>query len=165
MTDLGDISEALSRLGYEVSPGAADDELELLLSGDEPGQTRATAVRLPQPSRSDSAPAHLLMFSTSYPFGANRQNLSDVRLAAAECTQYLILGHFEVDDDGSLHLRYSTLFVDTAPPSDDELHQVVGLLDFQQQHFGDYLERICSGAITIDLFADLVSNGEASGLP
>jgi hypothetical protein len=164
MTGLGDISDALRRVGYAVTPAVADDELELQLSGDEPGQTRATAVRLAQPSRPDSAPSHLLMFSTSYPFGATEQNLSDVRLAAAECTQYLILGHFEVDDDGSLHLRYSTLFEDAAPPSDAVLEQVVGLLDFQQQHFGDYLERICSGAITIDLFADLVSNGEASGL-
>jgi hypothetical protein len=165
MTDLGDIAAALGRLGYDAAPAVhADDELELQLSGDEPGQTRATAVRLTAPSRPAAVPLHLLMLSTSYPFGATKENLSDVRLAAAECTQYLVLGHFEVDDDGSLHLRYSTLVDDAAPPADAVLEQIVGLLDFQQQHFGDYLERICSGAITIDLFPDLVANGEASGL-
>lgn len=165
MTDLATIGDALRRLGYDVTPAAADDELELQLSGDEPGQTRATAVRLAEPSRRpDTSPSHLLMLSTSYPFGASKAALSDVRLAAAECTQYLVLGHFEVDDDGSVHLRYSALFEDSAPVSDGVLAQIVGLLDYQQQHFGDYLERICSGAITIDLFAELVAAGEASGL-
>ena len=165
MTDLGDIAAALGRLGYDVTPAAhADDELELQLSGDEPGQTRATAVRLTAPARPAATPVHLLMFSTSYRFGATNENLSDIRLAAAECTQYLVLGHFEVDDDGSLHLRYSTLVEDAVPPSDAVLSQIVGLLDFQQQHFGDYLERISSGSVTIDLFAALVATGEASGL-
>jgi hypothetical protein len=164
MTELGDIAAALTRLGYDVSPAAADDELELQLSGDEPDQTRATAVRLAEPSRPDSSPSHLLLLSTSYPFAATAAQLADLRLAAAECTQYLVLGHFEVDDDGSLHLRYSALFEDSAPVSDSVLRQIVGLLDYQQQHFGDYLERICSRDVTIDVFAELVAAGEASGL-
>lgn len=166
--DLALVDAALNRLGYPSRPVTGEHELTVDLADDrqlEQGHQSARQMAV----RSVAVAGHevgvrLLTFSTSYEFDADVDHLDDARLAAAELTQYLVLGHFEVDDDGSPHLRYSTLIEASAPPSDDVLVQLVSLLDYQQLHFGDYLETVCSGAVTIDAFADLVARGEASGL-
>lgn len=158
MTDLSDVAELISALGYDVET-VADDELEVGLSGDLPDKPRPTAVRLAGAPDGD---ARMLMISTSYEFGAAAGGIDDLRLAAAEATQYLVLGHFEVDDDGSLHLRYSWLVDNAGPLPAEVTAQIVSLVDHQQQRFGDYLELVCNGRQDVATFADLVAIGEAS---
>lgn len=157
--DLTALAAALGALGYPATD-VDDDELQILFAGDGAEPDRPTAVRWVDLSEGP----HLLMFSTSYPFDAPADSIADIVRAAHETTQYLVLGHFEVDDDGSVHLRYSTVVDADDPPTPVVLANVVGLLDHQQQHFGDYLEAICTGKVTIDLYADLVAEGEASGI-
>jgi hypothetical protein len=106
----------------------------------------------------------MLTISTSYEFGAGDGNADDLRLAAAEATQYLVLGHYEVDDDGSLHLRYSMLLDSAAPLPVEAVGQTIAIIDHQQLRFGDYLELICNGQQTLAGFAELVAVGEASGI-
>ena len=157
--DLTALAAALDALGYPATH-VGDDELQIHLTGDGVEQDRPTAVRWVSLAEG----VHLLMFSSSYPFDAPADSIGDVIRAAHETTQYLVLGHFEVDDDGSVHLRYSTVVDADDPPSPAVLANVVGLLDHQQQHFGDYLESVCTGEVTIDLYAELVAAGEASGI-
>jgi len=152
--DNAQLGEALTSLGYDVT--THDDFLEIGFTGDDPDETRATAISF----RGPTAGMQMLMVSTSYPYGATADNLDDVRLAAHECTQYLVLGHFEVDDDHSLHLRFSTLLPDTDEVPVDQIGQVLALLDTQQQHFGDYLEMLCKGETELSRFAELVAAGE-----
>ncbi len=158
MTDLSDVAAVISALGYAVET-VGDDELEVGLSGDTPDQPRPTAVRL---AGAPDGEARMLMISTSYEFGAAAGKVDDLRLAAAEATQYLVLGHFEVDEDGSLHLRYSWLVDNAAPLPTEVTSQVVSLVDHQQQRFGDYLELVATGQQDVETFADLVAIGEAS---
>ena len=157
--DLIALAAALGALDYPATD-VGDDELQVMFAGDGGEPDRPTAVRWVELSDGP----HLLMFSTSYPFEAPADSIGDIVRAAHETTQYLVLGHFEVDDDGSVHLRYSTVVDADAPPSPVLLANVVGLLDHQQQHFGDYLEAICTGKVTLDLYAELVAEGEASGI-
>ena len=157
--DLNALTAALGALGYPATD-VGDDELQIMLAGQGEVPDRPTAVRWVDLSEGP----HLLMFSTSYPFAAPADSIGDVVRAAHETTQYLVLGHFEVDDDASVHLRYSTVVDADDPPSPAVLANIVGLLDHQQLHFGDYLESICTGEVTIDLYADLIAEGEASGI-
>lgn len=157
--DLTALGAALGALDYPATV-VGDDELQIMLAGDGAEPDRPTAVRWVQLSEGP----HLLMFSTSYPFAAPADAIADVVRAAHETTQYLVLGHFEVDDDASVHLRFSTVVDADDPPSPSVLANIVGLLDHQQLHFGDYLEMICAGKVSIDLYADLVAEGEASGI-
>jgi hypothetical protein len=163
MTDLIDVAAGFDRLGVQSKPVPdTDDLLEVAISGDGPDDARPMVVRVA--GTDEAAITRMLMFSTEYPFGAGEVTLDDLRLAAHEVTQYLVLGHFEADDDGSLHLRYSTLFEAGAPPSDVLLANILQLLDHQQLHFGDYLESLCSGETPPDLFARFVAAGEDSGI-
>jgi hypothetical protein len=162
MSDLDSVTAALTRLGLDSRPGPDPDLLEVTISGDGPDDPRSMVVRVAGTDGGGST--RMLMFSTDYPFGAGTASLDDVRLAAHEVTQYLVLGHFEADDDGSLHLRYSTLFEADAPPADVLLASIVQLLDHQQLHFGDYLESLCSGETPADLFARFVAAGEDGGI-
>ena len=160
MIDLSDVAELVRALGYGVAT-VGDDELEVQLSGDAPDQHRATAVRL---AGVPDGEARMLTISTSYEFGAGNGNADDLRLAAAEATQYLVLGHYEVDDDGSLHLRYSMLLDSAAPLPVEAVGQTIAIIDHQQLRFGDYLELVCNGQQTLAGFAELVAVGEASGI-
>jgi hypothetical protein len=155
MPTLDDVAGALTRAGFSVTRGS--EELSIPLSGDD-GDSRAAYLKLVRLADE----ASLLTFSTSYPFGAEDSNLDDARLGAHECTQWVPLGSFQVDDDGSLHFRYS-LVIGDALPSDDLLVGLVGLIDFQQLQFGDYLAQLLAGEIGIDRFPDLVAAGEDSG--
>ena len=148
------LGAALTSLGYDVT--VHDDFLEIGFAGDEPGETRPAAVSF----RGPTSGMQMLMVSTSYPYGATADILDDVRLGAHECTQYLVLGHFEVDDDHSLHLRFSTLLPDADEVPVDQLGQILAVLDTQQQHFGDYLEMLCTGETELSRFAELVAAGE-----
>lgn len=167
--ELSLIEAALNRLGYLTSVVPGEHELSVAMADDrqlEQGHvtTRHMAVRSLHVADHPGSGIRLLTFSTSYPFDAPDESDDDIRVAAAEVTQYLVLGHFEVDDDLSVHLRYSTLVDAAAPPSDEVLVQLVSLLDYQQLHFGDYLEAICAGKVTLEAFAEVVAQGEASGL-
>lgn len=162
MIDLSDVAEVVQALGYDVAT-VGDDELEVQLSGDTPDARRATAVRL---AGAPDSEARMLRISTSYEFGvgAAPDRADALRLAAAETTQYLALGHYEVDDDGSLHLRYSMLLDSQAPLPVEAVGQTFAIIDHQQQHFGDYLELVCTGEQGISGFAELVAVGESTGL-
>jgi hypothetical protein len=166
--ELALIDAALNRLGYRTAVVPGQHELSVDIADDRSldshVSTRHMAVRSLHVSDQPGSGIRLLTFSTSYPFDAPEDIDDDIRVAAAEVTQYLVLGHFEVDDDLTLHLRYSTLTDAAAPLSDEVLVQLVSLLDYQQLHFGDYLEAICAGKVTLEAFADLVAQGEASGL-
>ena len=154
VTTLADVGAALERCGFTVTTGA--DELSIPLSGDS-GDSRAAHLKLLEVSPA----ASLLTFSTSYPFASSADGLDAARLGAHECTQWVPLGSFQVDDDGSLHFRYALVGGD-ALPSDEVLTGLVGLIDYQQLQFGDYLAQLVAGEVTIEAFADLVAAGEDS---
>lgn len=159
--DLTALGAALDALGYPAEVVGGDELRIELPSGDEHEPARPTAVRLVE---LDEDGTRMLTFSVEYPFLVPDDLQGDVVRAAHETTQYLVLGHFEVDDDGTVYLRYSTVVDAEAPPSPRVLATVVGLLDHQQQHFGDYLELICAGEVDIDSYPELVARGEASDI-
>lgn len=154
---LGAIAAALAAADMPVERDG--DHLRLTLQGDLPPATRTAdlTVRLLDEERDLS----VLLFSTNYEFGATPDTIEDVRRAAHEITQYLLVGHIEVDDDCSVHLRHSQL-LGSEPLAEGVLVELVGLLDFEQLHFGDYLQELCEGEIGIEGFAALVRDGEAS---
>jgi hypothetical protein len=152
MPTLAEVADALERSGLSVTRDS--EELSVPLSGDG-DETRTAHLKLLEVADE----ASLLTFSTSYPFGAEDSNLDDARLGAHECTQWVPLGSFQVDDDGSLHFRYSLVLGD-ALPADQVLLGLFGLIDYQQLHFGDYLAQLLDGEISAEQFPELVAAGE-----
>lgn len=149
------IADALGRRAVPVE--RVEDQLLLTLQGELPPATRTAdlTVQPLDPERDLS----VLLLSTNYEFAAPDDAIEDVRRAAHECTQYLLVGHVEVDDDRSVHLRHSQL-LGADPLEDDVIADLIGLIDFEQLHFGDYLQELCEGEVGIEEFAALVRSGE-----
>lgn len=163
--ELAVLTATLDRLGFATEVAEGQDQVWVMLSGDDAeDERRPMAVRSVPAAGDVDAGLRLLMFRTSYPFSAPADRIDEVRLAAAEITQYLQLGHVQVDDDGQLHLQHTMLIEADQPLSDAVLGHLVALLDHQQQHFGDYLAQSCAGEIPASLFAELVARGEQLGL-
>ena len=165
MTDLAQVGQALAQAGHAVAQGPTPDQILVQLSTDDPSEKRLALLRLKDLDPMPGAPA-LRAFTvlTSYPFAARPSDVNDVRAAAAICTNELAVGHFEVDDDGDVHLAYEALVGPTDAGLLETCVPLLQLIDYQQLHFGDYLEQICSGEINLELFARFVAAGEASGL-
>jgi hypothetical protein len=140
-----------------ADPGE-DDRVEVGLSGGEPDEAHRTAVRL----AGSVAEARLLQVDVTYPFTA--PDVDAARLAGAVLHPHLVLGHTEVDDDGSVHHRYAMPVDTTSALPTGLLTQALSVLSYEQVHFGDYLEALCRGDVAVGLFAELVARGEAAEL-
>jgi hypothetical protein len=103
----------------------------------------------------------MLTFSTNYPYSAQPDGLDEARLGAHEASQWVPLGSFQVDEDGSLHFRY-TLIIGATLPEPDVLLGLIGLVDYQQLQFGDYLAQLLAGKIDAAHFAEFVSIAESA---
>lgn len=166
MLGLDAIAAVFARIGLAHAVDPAGDQVLVTLAdgsaiGGNGGRELAVRVHDAGPGASGSSP--LLTFSAAYDLDVPAHLSDDVRTATAILTRFLVVGHFELDDDDpALHLRYSMLV--ERRPSEALMLQLVSLLDYQHLHFGDYLEAVCSGAAPIAIFEDLVQRGEASGL-
>ena len=155
--DAAALAGSLAGMGLPVTATGAK-EVDFSLSGDSPDDPRPTTARVVG-SGSATTLVHL---DLTYPFTA--PDLAAARLGGAVLAPHLLLGRTEVDDDGSVHHRYAFVVDEEAGPTALVLAQVVSVLDFEQLHFGDYLEVLCGGRCEIEDFARFVEAGEASGI-
>ncbi|WP_244930917.1 hypothetical protein [Nocardioides sp. W7] len=156
---LPDLAAFLTGLGVHVVDSGEEDELLAGFSGDTPDLPRPTLLRLVSARGQDE---RMLLVDVTYPFTA--PVVDDARLAGALLSPHLVLGHTEVDDDGSVHHRYAMVLDTAGELPAAVLTQVVAVLDYEQVHFGDYLEAVCVGGARLDLFAELIVRGEESGI-
>lgn len=155
---LTELAAFLTDLGVEVVPPASDaDQLLVALSGDEPQAPHPATLQLVASRGQDE---QLLLIDVTYPFTA--PVLDDARLAGALLAPYFVLGRTEVDDDGSVHHRYALVVDAAADLPRGVLTHVVSLLNYEQLHYGDYLEAVCVRQARLDTFAELVARGEAN---
>lgn len=149
------VAGVLRELELDVTD-VGPDSLRVRVDG---GEQEVRTARL-QLVASPSQPAQLLRFEVTYPFRA--PDVDDARLAGAMLMPHLVLGHTEVEDDGSLHHRYAMVVDITGDVPAGPLHHALAALDYEQVHFGDYLEVLCEEKPPVRLFAKLVEQGEAA---
>jgi hypothetical protein len=154
---LAALSRALEALGYQPAP-YGEDGLEIQVSGDEPPATRPMRLRLATLQEGAASAASLLTFSLTYEFGAPEGGIDAIRLAGSVIDRYLLLGHVVVSDQGEVGLRYAMLLDRELSP--EVLVQLMGVLDYQQLHYGDYLEAICTDEVDLDIFPAFVARAE-----
>lgn len=157
LNGLDGLRTALEALGYQPAP-YGEDGLEIQVSGDEPPATRPMRLRLATLQEDAESAASLLTFSLTYEFGAPEDGIDAIRLAGSVIDRYLLLGHVVVSDEGEVGLRYSMLL--DRDLSSEVLVQLMGVLDYQQLHYGDYLEAICTDEVDLDFFPAFVARAE-----
>lgn len=159
------IDVALNRIGYRTASNPALGQLFVEMADNrefEQGRvsTHQLLVRSLTLSGDEGPASRLMTFDLAYPLLVPASLHSDVLQALPQLTSELVIGHFELDTDATLHLRYSMLVDSIAPLSDEILLQIFSLLDYQQLHFGDYLEEMCSGRLTADVLPDVMAEAE-----
>ncbi len=159
------IEVALNRLGYRTASNPPLGELFVEMADDRQFQqgrvsTHQLLVRSLTLNGDDGPASRLMTFDLAYPLDVPELLRADVLQALPQLAGQLVLGHFELDDDASLHMRYSMLIDSIAPLSDEILLQIFSLLDYQQLHFGDYLEEMCAGRLTADVLPDVMAEAE-----
>jgi hypothetical protein len=159
------IDVALNRLGYRTNSDPALGELLVEMADDREFQqgrisTHQMLVRSLTLAGDDGPASRLMTFDLAYPLAVPEDSRSDVLQALPQLTSQLVIGHFELDDDLSLHMRYSMLIDSVSPLSDEILLQIFSLLDYQQLHYGDYLEEMCAGRLTADVLPDVIAAAE-----
>ena len=159
------VDVALNRLGYRTASNPPLGELFVEMADNrefEQGRvsTHQLLVRSLTLSGDDGPASRLMTFDLAYPLVVPASLRSDVLQALPQLASELVVGHFELDADATLHMRYSMLIDSVAPLSDEILLQLFSLIDYQQLHFGDYLEEMCSGRLSADVLADVMAEAE-----
>lgn len=137
---------------YPTRVVEAGDELpvpSLLVSfdRDEEGRDRILAVSfLPLPD-DDLPSTNLLQFYVRLPFDVPSEHRGDVLQAATLVNAAMAVGHFAVRDD-ELYYRYVLASPSGRVVDADLLRDLLPLLEFHQQHFGDYLEGVAVGEVS-----------------
>jgi hypothetical protein len=153
---LTELAAFLTDLGVEVVTSEAD-QLVAALSGAAPEEPHPATFEM---VRSRGQDEQMLLIDVTYPFTAPKPD--DARLAGALLAPYFVLGRTEVDDDGSVHHRYATVVDAAADLPVGVLTNIVSVLNYEQLHYGDYLEAVCVEGARLDTFAELVRRGEAN---
>lgn len=127
---------------------------------DEEDRDRIAAVSfLPLPE--DELPStQLLQVYVRLPFGVPDDQRREVLEAATLVNAAMAIGHFAVRGD-EIYYRYVL-----AAPSDrtidgDLLADLLPLLEFHQQHFGDYLEGVAEGEVATQALPRLLAADQA----
>ena len=122
---------------------------------DEEGRDRTLAVSFMPLPEDDLPSTQLLQFYVRLPFAVPDGQRADVLQAATLLNAALVLGHFAVRGQEAYY-RY----VMAAPSGDvvdgDLLAELLPLLQFHQEHFGDYLEGIATDEVSLQALPRLL---------
>jgi hypothetical protein len=121
--------------------------LLVALGADEEGRDRTMGVSF-MPFDDEFAATEFLQFYVHVPIEVPADKLDEVRCAATIVNAHLAVGHFALRD-GQVYYRY----VLACPAGDlvdaDLLGELVPLLEYHQEHFGDYLEGVATDNVSL----------------
>lgn len=154
------MSNALQSQGLSTQVLEAGDEIPLptllvALDEDELGRERTLGVSV-MPFDEDGLEAtDLIQFYVQLPYELVDATRTDLLAATAIVNASTAIGHFAVRGD-ELFYRYVLATPNDRVLDDGVLLEVVRLVAFHQEHFGDYLEGVISGDIALQVLSEVM---------
>lgn len=161
LVELQLVTPAVDALGYTSttisSDGDANPELIVSLSTDEDGRQRTLRISFIPVGDNVSHTKFVQMWSP-LPFTAGAATTRHELLeAVAIVNEHVALGRFGLQDDGTLYFRYILAVPRSEMLDDDMFGEIVAFCDYHQEFFGDYLEGVCEGEISVLVLANVIS--------
>jgi hypothetical protein len=155
------IVEAARSAGGTVAwHGSGDDALaELALPIDELGRERPMWIST-HAIQHELGPSSSLLasFVVDLPYSPEPDRLDEVYRATAIINSHRPVGHFEVKPDGALSFRYALVVGIEQLPDAQVLLDLIALLTQQQFTFGDYLEGVCEGEVSVYILDEVLGS-------
>ena len=163
-TELERLSTALRAADHDTRVLDPSDEVPLptllvALGVDEAERDRTLAISLLPFADDDLDATALMQFYVLLPFELVAATRNDVLAATAHINAAMAIGHFAARGD-ELYYRY-VLAADKGAPVDGALVvELVQLIDFHQQHFGDYLEGILTDELSLQVLPEVIAEAD-----
>ncbi len=130
--------------------------LEVNYGEDEIGRERILQISyIPMPG-DDSTTTQFIKFLVLLPFKAPSDRLMEIAYAITIVNEELALGHFGLSSSGNLSYQYCLALDQDATLEGETLIELVALTEFHQEHFGDYLEGVCEGEVSVYVLKQLI---------
>lgn len=154
MTTLQDLIDHATALGFPIET-SLDDRFVSTVSGDVDAPRRPVEVIW---QVSPETQAAFLSFSVTLPWVAS--DLTTALAAASIVNRELVFGTFQVAEDGRIGYRHGQVFDAEGTVTLSQFSALIQLVDYQQLHFGDYLEGPCAGRVSVEQLPRLIQLGE-----
>lgn len=157
---LGILGDALAATGHESQLIEPHGELPVTtlmvaLGKDDDDRDRTLAVSI-MPLGSDLAETQLVQFYVPMPFSIDDDSMGSVQRAVAIVNAAMAVGHFAVSGSELIY-RYVLAMPNSESFNIAMTSELIGLLAFHQEHFGDYFEGIIDDEITLSMLPDLLA--------
>lgn len=159
--ELGVMEGALNEHGHDTRLLEASDQVPLptllvALGADDENRERTLGVSI-MPFDEDAFDAtDLIQFYVQLPFEVPTDRRADIGAAATEVNAALAVGHFALRGT-ELYYRYVLATPNNAVVDGDMLTELVSLIAFHQEHFGDYFEGVLEGQIDLSVLPELLA--------
>ncbi len=156
--ELSGLQDPLEARGYTVTV----DESTATLDVGRPAVQAAAKVNI----LLSQHPAHgvrLLALDAAYPFAVEASAMQDLPTSLSIINNYLPTGHVRLDDDGSVHASWTLSSDADEPIGNAATIESIVAFDQMQQHFGDYVEGVCSGDIPAPILDELIQQAGDGG--
>ncbi len=158
------MAAALGHAGRETRLLETDEEnpvatLLVALGADEQERDRTLAMTLLPFGDGSLAATDLLQFYVQLPFELTASTRTDAMAATAHVNAAMAIGHFEVRRCEVCY-RYVLANSNNGTVDAGLLVELVDLVEFHQEHFGDYLEGVATGAIAVQVLAEVIAQSE-----
>lgn len=159
-TELERLSTALGSVDYDTRVLHASDDIPLptllvALGVDEEERDRTLAISILPFGHDDLDATALLQFYVLLPFELVDATRTDVLAATAHVNAAMAIGHFAARGD-ELYYRYVHASAKDEQDGSEMIVELVQLIDFHQQHFGDYLEGILTDELSLQVLPEVI---------
>lgn len=154
------VSQALASAGHAstvLEPGEQLPVTTLLieLDPDDEDRPRSMAMSIMPFGSDDLASTRLTQFYVELPFTFGEDDRATVERAVAIVNPALAIGHFGVRGE-TLIYRYVWATPNSSTFDLDATVELIALLAFHQEHFGDYFEGLIDDEIALSTLPDLL---------
>lgn len=98
-----------------------------------------------------------LQFFVPMPFEVPAAQVVNAGYAAAKVNAAMALGHFAVSDSGEVYFRYMQAFSSSTAADPAASAQIVTMLDFHQETFGDVVQGVADGEIDVAVVDQVIA--------
>jgi hypothetical protein len=158
--ELGLLSVTLQQAGFSTEFLSAGDELPVGalvvdLGADEHDRPHLMTISIMPFGDDQFGATQFFQFYTALPFSPARAQMGDLGQAIAIVNGAMAIGHFGVRR-GELFYRYMLAIDSSTTIGSEMLIELMSLLTFHQEHFGDYLEGVLDGQISLAILPKLI---------
>ena len=98
-----------------------------------------------------------LQYFVPMPFEVPAAQVVNAGYAAAKVNAAMALGHFAVSDSGEVYFRYMQAFSSSTTADPAASAQIVTMLDFHQETFGDVVQGVADGEIDVAVVDQVIA--------